>query len=176
MNGAALDHISCRSNHCWGNNVSFYTAENYSPDISVGYLAKQVYQITLKGLEPAFVGEDVSYLQWSALVSILYGRGLTCRALAHDLGHDKGATTRLIDTLEERGLVIRDRDAEDRRVINLRVTVQGEEIARRCMLRVLTLWNGWLADWSPDDATRLIGYLQRLRTSLETAVGDEPCA
>ena len=35
-------------------------------------------------------------------------------ALARDLAHDKGAMTRMIDTLEDKGLVERERDPDDR--------------------------------------------------------------
>lgn len=153
-----------------------YTHEEFNPDVSVGYLTKRIYQTALIGLEPIFAEEGITHLQWSALVSIWYGRGLTCRALAHDLGHDKGATTRLVDSLEERGFLARDRDEGDRRVINLVLSDKGLDVAHRCMHGVVNLWNGWLADWAPEDAAQFITYLQRLRTSLEASVGDTQCA
>lgn len=156
--------------------MPIYTHEKFNPDISVGYLTKRIFQTALVGLEPIFAAEDVTHLQWSALVSIWFERGMTCRALAHDLGHDKGATTRLVDSLEERGFVARDRDEGDRRVINLVLTEKGQQVAERCMHGVVDLWNGWLAGWSPEDAAQLIGYLQRLRTTLEASVGEPTCA
>lgn len=156
--------------------MAVYTHEEFNPDVSVGYLTKRIYQTTLVGLEPIFAAEGITHLQWSALVSIWYGRGLTCRALAHDLGHDKGATTRLVDSLEERGFIARARDEDDRRVINLVLSEEGQGVAHRCMHGVVNLWNGWLADWAPEDAARFIAYLQRLRTSLEASVGDAQCA
>ncbi|MEO7170922.1 MAG: MarR family winged helix-turn-helix transcriptional regulator [Sphingomonas sp.] len=153
-----------------------YTREEFNPDVSVGYLTKRIYQSALVGLEPIFVEEGISHLQWSALVSIWYDRGPNCRALAQDLGHDKGATTRLVDTLEERGFVARDRDADDRRVVNLVLTDKGRDIAERCMHGVVDRWNGWLDGWSTEDAGQFINHLQRLRTSLEASVGDDSCA
>jgi len=156
--------------------VPVYSHEEFNPDVSVGYLTKRIYQAALVGLEPIFAAEGITHLQWSALVSIWYERGLTCRALAHDLGHDKGATTRLVDSLEERGFIARDRDESDRRVINLVLSEEGQQVAHRCMRGVVNLWNGWLADWTPEDAARFIAYLQRLRTSLEASVGDAQCA
>jgi DNA-binding MarR family transcriptional regulator len=156
--------------------MASYDPATFNPDMSVGYLAKRIFQTSLVGLEPAFVDEDVSYLQWSALVSILYGRGHTCKDLAHDLVHDRGATTRLIDTLEERRLVERQRDPVDRRIVNLELTEAGRALAERCMIRVVDLWNGWLADWDPADIAQLIGYLQRVRRTLETATEESACA
>lgn len=158
--------------------MTAYDSATFNPDISVGYLAKRIHQMAGSGLERVFANEDITYLQWSALVSIHYGRGATCKALAHEIAHDRGATTRLLDGLEKRQLVVRDRDPDDRRVINLTLTAEGEAIAKRCLSRVVDLWNGWLADWEAADVAQLISYLQRLRTTLETALaeGDDACA
>ncbi len=73
-------------------------------------------------------------------------------------------------------MLVRDRDEDDRRVINLVLTDKGQEIAERCKHGVVELWNGWLADWSPEEASQLIGHLQRLRTTLEASVGEPQCA
>jgi DNA-binding MarR family transcriptional regulator len=39
--------------------------------------------------------------------------------------------TRMLDKLEDKGLLERSRSLEDRRVVNLNLTVQGEELAAR---------------------------------------------
>ena len=155
-----------------------YDAATFHPDVSVGYLAKRIHQMSLAGLERVFVDDAITYLQWAALVSIHYGRGATCKALAGELAHDRGATTRLVDSLERRSLVVRERDADDRRSVNLALTEEGEAIAQRCLGRVVDLWNDWLADWDAADVAQLISLLQRLRATLEnaTTVGDEACA
>jgi DNA-binding MarR family transcriptional regulator len=154
--------------------MATYDSSTFNPDVSVGYLAKRIHQASLVGLEPAFSGENISYVQWAALVSVWYGgNGTTCKAVARDLAYDRGATTRLLDTLEERGLLGRERDPEDRRSINLTLTEEGHAIAERCMSRVVDLWNGWLSGWDQADVARLIGYLQRLRADLEAATEDK---
>lgn len=153
--------------------MAFYDSASYNPDVSIGYLAKRVMQSSMAGLEREFVGEDISYLQWCALVSILFGRGSTCKALAYDIAHDRGATTRLLDSLEQLRLVVRERDPDDRRVVNLALTTAGESAARRCLARVVDLWNGWLGGWDAADVARLITYLQRLRVTLEDAMATE---
>ncbi len=155
--------------------MASYDLATFTPDISVGYLSKRIYQSSLAGLEKAFVGENISFLQWAALVSILYGRGSTCKDLAHDILHDRGATTRLIDTLEERQLVVRERNAGDRRVVDLALTETGRALAERCTMRVVNLWNDWLAEWDQADVAQLIGYLQRLRKTLELATENSSC-
>ena len=61
------------------------------------------------------------------LVSFLILRGgtLTASKLANEMLRSKHSMTRLIDSLEEQGLVIRDRTASDRRTIQVRVTCRG---------------------------------------------------
>ena len=148
--------------------MGFYSDADFSPDNSIGYLARRAFQLSSLGLDPVFAPEGVTLTQWSALVSIHFDRGNTCAELARDLAHDKGATTRIIDTLVERGWVTRQRHPEDRRVINLSLTPTGEAVARHCRMRVIDQWNHWLADWSRTDADELVRLLQKLRDTLQT--------
>ena len=154
--------------------MAFYTSDSFTPDTSVGFLAKRVFQASVAALEPIFAAEDISYVQWSAMVSLWYGRAATCRALARDLGHDAGATTRLIDTLEARGWLERTRSEDDRRVVFIDLTDDGRQVADRCRQGVTRQWNEWLADWPGADVDRLIGDLHRLRERIEE--GAPTCA
>lgn len=147
--------------------MGFYTDVAFQPDISVGFLCKRVHQLAQAGLEPLFAREGLTFVQWHALISIFFERGTTSAALARDLSYDKGATTRLIDALEARGWVMRSREHEDRRLVALRLTAEGERVARRCRDRVVAAWNEWLGDWSDADIAATIATLQRLRATLE---------
>lgn len=156
--------------------MAYYTAATFEPDTSVGYLAKRVFQLSAAGLEPMFAEEGTTLTQWSALVSLHYGRADTCAELARDLVHDKGATTRLIDSLEAKGWVRRERDSDDRRVSRLSLTEAGERVAQHCRARVVACWNEWLADWSRSDVDQLLMLLQRLRGDLQAQVLGEVAA
>lgn len=147
--------------------MSFYSDSDFMPDCSIGYLCKRVHQLAQVGLEPVFTAEGLTFVQWHALLSIHLERGLTCASLARDLAYDKGATTRLIDTLEARGWVARTRGHEDRRLIALKLTAEGERIAHRCRAQVMAAWNGWLGDWPKADVADTIATLQRLRAKME---------
>jgi DNA-binding MarR family transcriptional regulator len=150
--------------------MAFYSAVDFQPDSSVGYLAKRVHQLAQVGLEPALAELGLTFIQWHALVSIYFGRGATPAALARDLAYDKGATTRLLDGLDARGWVTRERTPDDRRLVELTLTEAGEAIARQGRLRVIDAWNRWLADWSDDDAAAAVAVLQRLRDTLQEKV------
>ena len=150
--------------------MGFYTAADFQPDISIGYLSKRVSHLTQLGLQPVFAREGLSNIHWHALIAIHFGRGATCVALARDLSYDKGATTRLIDQLEARGWVKRSREHGDRRLVALRLTPEGEQLAERVRLCVIDEWNAWLEGWSEEDVSQAIAMLQRLRETLEGRV------
>ena len=147
--------------------MGFYSDADFQPDISLGYLSKRIHQLAQAGLEPMFAREGLSYVQWHALISIFFGRGLTSAALARDLAYDKGATTRLIDSLEKRGWVVRAREHDDRRLIALKLTDDGQRLAHRCRDMVIAAWNDWLGDWPDADIDAAVALLQRLRATLE---------
>ena len=154
--------------------MSFYGPANFEPDQSIGYLIRLINQSVTTRLEGAVAPQGISYSQWQVLVSIFFNRGLTCAALARDLAHDKGAMTRLVDGLEQRGLVRRERNAEDRRVVDLVLTEAGRDVAHRGKAQAISCWNGWLDGWEPAEVDTLIAQLGRLRRTIEAA--PERCA
>lgn len=151
--------------------MQFYDEADFRPDQSIGYLVRRVHQLAGSGLEAMFAAEGLTGTQWSALIWIRVRRGATAAELARDLGHDKGAMTRLVDAVEERGWVVRERAPDDRRRINLALTDTGEAVAMRCQRRVIARWNDWLGDWREEDVRMLTALLAKLRGTLAEDAG-----
>ena len=147
-----------------------YSDSNFSPENSIGYLVRRSEQLGTAALEPLFAAHDITKTQWSALVALHFNRASTCAEIARDLGHDKGATTRLVDTLEERGWITRARGEDDRRLVKLALTPLGEAIAATVRDEVIAVWNGWLGGWHEKDITDLTRLLRQLRDTLQDAV------
>lgn len=151
--------------------MGFYSATDFQPDCSVGYLARRVQQLAQIGLEPVFAAEGMTNIQWHALISIFFERGATPAELARDLSYDKGATTRLLDALEARGWVVRERVRDDRRSQRLRLTDEGRRVTQHVRSQLIDAWNGWLADWPHAEVAAAVTTLQRLRDTLAEQVG-----
>ena len=149
--------------------MPFYSETDFEPDRALGYLVRIVHQMGAAALEPLFVEEGLTGTQWSVLISIWFDRSRTSADLARDLNHDKGAMTRLVDALEERGWVTRQRCTDDRRAVNLALTPAGQAIALKARGRVIDRWNDWLEDWDREDVSTLIGLLRKLRDTLAAA-------
>ncbi len=148
--------------------MPFYTKAEFGPDCSLGFQARRIHQSVQATLEALFADEGLSVTQWSALVSIWFGRASTSADLSRDLAHDKGATTRLVDTLEQQGWVTRTRGTDDRRVVNLMLTAEGAAVTQRCRDLAVEYWNAALVDWDRSEVEMLIMMMQKLRGSLET--------
>jgi DNA-binding MarR family transcriptional regulator len=86
----------------------------------------------LQGVAAALKPVGLSPAQYNVL-RILRGAGpdgLACREIAERMITRDPDITRLLDRLEERGLVTRNRDRADRRVITTRITEKGLRILK----------------------------------------------
>ena len=147
--------------------MAHFTEANFYPESSPGYLVRVINQMSVAGLGEALATDDLTTTQWMALISIHFGFADTCVGLARSLAHDKGAMTRLIDAMEERGWVTRSRAPDDRRLVQLALTEAGRDVTLAARRKAIECWNDWLADWSDAEIEGLIATLVRLRDSME---------
>ena len=74
--------------------------------------------------------KDISYSQILALISISDG-GVEMSTLSWDLALDNSTVTRLVNRLEKKNLVFRKKSKEDKRLVKVCLTKEGEEIQNR---------------------------------------------
>jgi len=144
----------------------YYKPSNYSVQTSVGYLMRMSTNRMLPQMEALFQDQELTFSQWTALVALHSGI-TTAGDLAHNICHDAGSLTRMIDQLVERGFVVRDRSASDRRVVTLGLTAHGEELVEGMAPKVMDLWNGMLASFTHAEIDTLIALLTRLAIAVE---------
>lgn len=156
---------------------SFYHADNYPVQSSVGYLVKQLSQTIGKELDRRMVNIGLTDAQWKPL--LLLGQG--CCTSAVDLSriacHDAGSTTRLLDRLEAKALIQRVRSAEDRRVVNLELTEEGKKVAAQVPQIIVELANQVLKGFSQEEFEQFTDLLTRaLANARAVSEGDATCA
>ena len=137
---------------------------------------RRLNKLTTNRIERAFDGADMTLTQWITLALIATDTANTCTTLARDLGHDSGAMTRVLDQLEERGLVVRTRDDSDRRVTRVTVSDSGREAMMALVTTVVGEWNLILADFDRDEIDRLIATMTRLLARLDALETEEEMA
>ena len=146
---------------------SHYRTSTSNARKSIGYLVRRLNNLTIPHAQARFADQEITFTHWIALMSLRDDISHTCSDLARHLGHDTGATTRLIDQLEARGLIARRRDKTDRRIVNLSLTDAGRAVATELMPRTVKFWNDMLAEFTAAEASTLIELLTRLLARME---------
>ncbi|WP_231716779.1 MarR family winged helix-turn-helix transcriptional regulator [Burkholderia ubonensis] len=73
----------------------------------------------------------IPFSHGSALVHLARSETVSCQELAGSLGCGTGRISRLVDDLENRALVVRRRNGDDRRALDLALTPAGLALAER---------------------------------------------
>ena len=141
--------------------------EGFTTKRSLGYLVRRAHKLMSQQAEQLFEGRDLTLSQWVVLKLIEEGRAVTPGAAARLLGHNTGATTRLIDQLESQDLVCRTRETGDRRMVNLALTPAGKSTARAWQGKMVGFFDELLADFSPAEVEVMINLMDRLVDRLE---------
>jgi DNA-binding MarR family transcriptional regulator len=144
----------------------YYRLKDYDSRRSIGYLLRRSGKLITAHIEALFTKEDVSFVQWVILMNLRDKLNITAAELCQHLCHDSGALTRVIDHMEERGLIRRHRSKEDRRVITLQLTAKGRETTETFLPRIVQLYNGLLTDFTHGEINQLIDLLTRLIAKL----------
>lgn len=142
--------------------VPLYRADTYQSEDSVGYLMRRVVFSLSQAIDKRLAPHGLTHAQWGPLFLVYSGRGSTVAELARCLQTDPGAMTRLLDRLEAKGLCRRERCTNDRRVVRLVLTTDGEQAAGRVPAALVEVLNAHLAGFSVSEWQALKGYLNRM--------------
>jgi DNA-binding MarR family transcriptional regulator len=103
---------------------------DFNLDHSYGYLINLAAQRLRYALHQTFQakGLDITPEQWAVLNRLWEQDGLSQVELAERTFKDKPGTTRILNLLEEKGVVTRRRDTEDGRVLHVFLTQAGKDL------------------------------------------------
>jgi len=142
--------------------VEFYQANGYCREESVGYLMRRVTMSIIQQADKRLGEHGLTSAQWAPLFKIKSGHNPTVADLALALEMDAGAMTRLLDRLEKKGLCKRVRSTEDRRVVNIELTPEGEASIAEVPAVLADVLNAHLAGFSKSEWQALRSYLERM--------------
>lgn len=114
---------------------------------------------------------DLPPMQAKALQFIACHPGQTQQDLVDHSRRDKAQVARLLKELEERGLILRQPDPKDRRVLRLNLTAAGEEIVGQFNMMRRRITTAMLDGLSTDDLQTLSRLLAAMAENLEQDLG-----
>jgi DNA-binding MarR family transcriptional regulator len=96
--------------------------------LSLGYLARYAHRAFVKALADELESHGILATQWSVLRILWDIEGLTQVGLAERMRVEKASLTGVLEGMERRGLILRVRNEDDRRKINITLTAQGRRL------------------------------------------------
>ena len=151
--------------------MQHYTAEKYRAKSSVGYLVKRASSLVIESVEPALAEHGFTFTQWVVMMYLRDGLAPTAKDLCVQLRHDSGAVTRVIDQLEARDLVRRERSVDDRREVKLALTEAGHKMVGSLVPTVVDKLNFVLRDFSGAEVSELTRLLTKFIARFDCASG-----
>ena len=146
----------------------YYTVETLEAGKSIGFLVKRCGELMTQIGGRHFDTTSVSLVQWNALMRLFEQAGhMSETQLSKEIGYDMGALTRVVDELERRGLVRRERSRRDRRAVEIAITAAGRrqtEIGKRVVVKLL---NQLVETYSDAEIATLIDLMQRMLVRLQ---------
>jgi MarR family transcriptional regulator, multiple antibiotic resistance protein MarR len=105
---------------------------------------------------------DISAAQLIVLASVANREAGSASGLCKSISYDPGAMTRMIDRLQQKGLVRRVPNPEDRRAMNLELTAAGRALYPELVAAKETVQAQFLRGFSKDEVRVLDGLLNRM--------------
>ncbi len=146
-----------------GSKLRRTTGPNPPPqELGVRTLLTRARGSVLSSLDTELERYGVTGAQFEVLKNLYRNTVETGASLCRALHYDTGSMTRMLDRLQGKGLVRRERDARDRRVVLLRLTEAGERLLPRIRPAARRALRRHLAGLAPREIERLKDYLGRI--------------
>ena len=146
-----------------------YELESYQPRKGVGHLLSRVRTEMLSALDKALEADaalaalEISSAQFIVIAALaLADSAKSASDLCKGISYDAGAMTRMIDRLESKGLIRRNRRPDDRRVVYVELTEEGSRAYPRMREVSMGVANRFLRGFSVPEARQLEGFLSRM--------------
>ena len=152
-----------------------YDLATYQPKKGVGALVSRVRVEMLAALDHELAADrrlaslELSAAQFIIIANLAAAEGpMSASDLCKGISYDAGAMTRMLDRLETKGLIRRNRSAHDRRLMHLELSDEGRAAYPRMRELSMAVANRFLRGFTRAEVRQLEGMLARI---LENAQG-----
>lgn len=95
---------------------------------SIGYLSRYMYRVFAKAIAAELAPYGLVASQWSVLRALWVEDGLSQVDLAERMRVEKASLTTTLEIMDRQGLIRRERNADDRRKLNIYLTTASQKL------------------------------------------------
>ena len=139
-----------------------YDPKTFEPQHSLGRMLGRVRVTMMEALDAELAPFDITAAQYIVLVALASGEADSASGLCKGISYDPGAMTRMLDRLEQKGLIRRAQRPGDRRKVNLELTAEGKALYPRMLASAANVQNRFLRGFTRTEVREFEGYLNRL--------------
>ena len=152
---------------------NIYDSTNYQPGRTLGALLGRVRVEMLAALDEELSADkrlaplELSAAQFIVIASLAGEGRKSASDLCKGISYDAGAMTRMLDRLEGKGLIRRNRSPDDRRLVHLELTDEGRALYPRMRELSMGVANRFLHGFTKAEARQLESLLTRMLENAE---------
>ncbi|AXV65985.1 MULTISPECIES: MarR family winged helix-turn-helix transcriptional regulator [Pseudoalteromonas] len=135
--------------------------EDLDPVQDLGRLVSYLRSNLVTHLDCALKSKELTSAQYIVVVLLARGKVTTLAELCEHMVYDRGAMSRLLSRLEDKGLVAKQQSIEDRRSTILCLTEKGKQLYPEILPTVNDIYREALAGFSEDEKNQLASLLFR---------------
>ena len=139
-----------------------YNIETFRPSLGVGAYIGRARRTIIEAIDQKLAPLDISHAQWIVVMLLGDGSASTAAELCKTLIYDPGAMTRLLDRLEDKGVLRRVRAKSDRRSARLELTAAGKKLYPEILEALVNVFNRLLHGFSKSEVRQLEALLKRM--------------
>ena len=133
---------------------------------SIGYRIKLLSQLLGRNFQERLDPYGLTPFHWVVLCCLWSEDGLATSAIGAKLQQVGGTLTGVLDRMEERGLIIRQRDLSDRRMVRIWLTDTGRELETALPPMALNLREKAMAGFSDREREQFSQLIDRAIANL----------
>ncbi len=137
-------------------------AERTSPRPGIMRLVNRLRVELVDAMDRELAKFDITAPQLIVLASVANKEADSAASLCKSISYDPGAMTRMIDRLEQKGLVRRVPNPDDRRAMHLELTAAGKALYPHLLAAKETVQAQFLRGFSKAEVQQLDSFLHRM--------------
>lgn len=134
----------------------------------IGFLVYDAQRCIFKSLEDALKPYDITPGQWNLINQLERAGELSQKELAERTRKEQATITRYLDTLERKGLVVRNKHKSDRRAHAISITDKARELIYSAQPVTIERANQLIDGIDQKDLDTFVAVLAKLKENAET--------